>query len=163
MTARILLIEGKARGHRPRLHMNEIYFHALKLLKARDYTVAGLSEKLEAKFGETPAEVIQQLLQKKFLNDRRFAENYVAARKDRGAPQLREELLARGVSEELAGEILSRTEWPSLHDALTAKMNDWHLRSPLQSRDAARLFRALFRIGYDEDAIREEIEQINDK
>ena len=143
--------------------MNEIYFYALKLLKARDYTVAGLTEKLEAKFGEVPPEVIQQLLQKKFLNDLRFTENYIARRKHCGAPQLREELSARGVSEELAEEILSRTEWPSLHDALTAKMNDWHLRSPLQSRDAARLFRALFRLGYDEDAIREETEQINDK
>src|SRR5438552_4693838 len=115
MTARILLIEGKARGHRPRLHMNEIYFYALKLLKARDYTVAGLTEKLEAKFGEVPPEVIQQLLQKKFLNDLRFTENYIARRKHCGAPQLREELSARGVSEELAEEILSRTEWPSLH------------------------------------------------
>ena len=143
--------------------MNEIYFYALKLLKARDYTVAGLCEKLETKFGEAPAEVIQQLVQKKFLNDRRFTENYVTRRKHCGAPQLREELSARGVSDELAEEILSRTEWPSLHDALTAKMNDWHLRSPLQSRDAARLFRALFRLGYDEDGIREEIDQINDK
>ena len=143
--------------------MNEIYFYALKLLKARDYTVAGLTEKLEAKFGEVPPEVIQQLLQKKFLNDLRFTENYIARRKHCGAPQLREELSARGVSEELAEEILSRTEWPSLHDALTAKMNDWHLRSPLQSRDAARLFRALFRLGYDEDAIREEIDQLHDK
>ena len=143
--------------------MNEIYFYALKLLKARDYTVAGLSEKLAAKFGEASPEVIQQLLQKKFLNDRRFAENYVASRKHRGAPQLREDLAARGVSEELAEEILSQIEWPSLHDALTAKMNDWRLRSPLQPRDAARLFRALFRLGYDEDAIREEIDQLHDK
>jgi len=38
-------------------------------------------------------------------------------------------------------------------------MNDWKLRAPLQSRDAARLYRALVRLGYDEDAIREEIEQ----
>jgi hypothetical protein len=58
-------------------------------------------------------------------------------------------------------EILSRTAWPSLREALTDKMNDWKLRAPLQSRDAARLFRVLSRLGYDEDAIREEIEQLN--
>jgi SOS response regulatory protein OraA/RecX len=140
--------------------MDEIYSYALKLLKNRDYTVSGLSEKLEAKFGEAPQSVIQQLLQKRFLNDRRFAENYVAKRKQCGVPQLREELSARGVPSELAEEVLVSIDWPSLHDAVTAKMNDWKLRPPLHLRDAARLFRALVRLGYDEDAIREEIEKL---
>ena len=140
--------------------MDEIYSYALKLLKGRDYTVSKLRERLETKFGAAPPEVIQQLLQRKFLNDRRFAENYVAKRRRRGGPQLREELSARGVPSELADEILSAADWPSLQEALTAKMNDWKLRRPLQPRDAARLYRALLRLGYDEDAIREEIEQI---
>jgi SOS response regulatory protein OraA/RecX len=140
--------------------MNEIYAYALKLLKGRDYTVSQLNQKLEAKFGAAPPEVIQQLVQKKFLNDRRFAQNYVAKRKHCGAPQVRQELSIRGVPAELAEEILSQTDWPSLHEAVAAKMNDWRLRPPLQARDAARLFRALFRLGYDEDAIREEIEAL---
>lgn len=140
--------------------MDEIYLYALELLKNRDYTVAKLSEKLEAKFGEAPPEVIQQLLQKKFLNDRRFAQNYVIRKKHCGPFQLREELSASGVPSQLTDEVLSEIQWPSLQDALTAKMDDWHLRSPLQPRDAARLFRALCRLGYDEDAIREEIERI---
>lgn len=140
--------------------MNEIYAHALKLLRARDYTVAKLHEKLQAKFGEVPSDVIDQLVRKKFLNDRRFAENYIAKRKDRGATLLREELVARGIPDLLADEIVGHADWPSLKEALTAKMNDWNLRAPLQSRDAARLFRALLRLGYDEDAIREEIEQL---
>jgi SOS response regulatory protein OraA/RecX len=139
--------------------MNEIYVYALKLLKGRDHTVSQLSRKLEAKFGEVPPEVIQQLLQKKFLNDRRFTQNYVEKRKQRGAAQVREELAVRGVPSEISEEILADTDWPSLHEALAAKMNDWRLRPPLDPRDAARLFRALFRLGYDEDAIREEINQ----
>jgi regulatory protein len=139
--------------------VNEILSHALRLLRARDYTVARLREKLDAKFGDVNQEVLDHLLKKNFLNDRRFAENYVAKRKDRGVALLREELLARGVSRDLADEILSKTDWPSLREALAVKMNDWKLRPPLQSRDAARLFRALHRLGYDEDAIREEIEQ----
>jgi SOS response regulatory protein OraA/RecX len=143
--------------------MDEIYLHALKLLKGRDYTVANLRGKLEAKFGSVPQEVIDQLIQKKFLSDRRFAENYVARRKNRGASVLREELAARGVPDGLADEILSRAVWPSLKDALAAKMNDWNLRAPLQSRDAARLFRALVRLGYEEGAIREEIEQLGER
>ena len=110
-----------------------------------------------------PQEIFDRLLQKNFLNDRRFAENHVARRKDRGASLLREELGARGVSSALADEILSGAEWPSLREALAAKMNDWKCRAPLQPRDAARLFRALQRLGYDEDAIREEIEQVLQK
>ena len=140
--------------------MDEIYTHALKLLKTRDYTVSELSRKLEAKFGKAAPEVIQQLLQKKFLNDRRFAQNYIEKRKRRGAAQLREELAARGIPSHIAEEILAEADWPSLHEALTAKMNNWKLRPPLEARDAARLFRALFRLGYDEDAIREEIDKL---
>ena len=140
--------------------MNEIYSYALKLLRRRDYTIAELCGKLEAKFGSVPPEIIEDLGRKKFLNDRRFAENYVAKRKSRGAQQLREELTAHGIPTKLVEEIVSETEWPSLQEALTAKMRDWNLRSPLQPRDAGRLFRALLRLGYDEDAIREEIEQL---
>ena len=142
--------------------MDEIYIYALKLLKGRDYTVVKLREKLEARFGSVPHEVIDQLIQKKFLSDRRFAENYVARRKNRGAAVVREELAARGVPNTLADEILSSADWPSLKDVLAAKMDDWNLRAPLQSRDAARLFRALIRLGYEEDAIREAIEQLRE-
>ena len=143
--------------------MDEIYAHALKLLRARDYTVSQLNQKLETKFGSVPQEVVDRLIRKRFLNDRRFAENYVTRRKKRGPVLLREELLARGVPSALADEILSQTDLPSLKDALTSKMIDWKLRAPLQLRDATRLFRALSRLGYDEDAIREELEQIRER
>ena len=143
--------------------MNEIYIYALKLLKKRDHTISELRKKLEANFQTIPAGLIDQLTKKNFLNDRRVAENYVHKRRDRGPRVLRDELIARGVAEELVDEILARADWPSLREALTAKMNDWKLRAPLQSRDAARLFRAMLRLGYDEDAIREEIQQKNEQ
>jgi SOS response regulatory protein OraA/RecX len=139
--------------------VDEIYAHALKLLRIRDYTIAGLQKKLEAKFGVVPQPVFDLLIQKKFLNDRRFAENYVAGRKTRGVSVLRQELTDKGVGTEIVDEILSTADFPSLKQAMTTKMMDWKLRVPLQSRDAARLFRALVRLGYDEDAIREEIDQ----
>ncbi len=143
--------------------VDEIYGHALKLLRSRDYTVVGLREKLEAKFGTVPDEIFDRLIQKKFLSDRRFAENHIEKRKNRGASVLRHELTERGVAGELVDEILSRTDFPSLKQALTAKMVGWKLRVPLQSRDAARLYRALLRLGYDEDAIREEIEGLHER
>jgi regulatory protein len=143
--------------------VNEIYIYALKLLKKRDYTVSELCKKLEGNFHTIPVGLIDQLTEKNFLSDRRFAENYVRKRIDRGPRVLREELLARGVREDLVDEILEQADWPSLREVLTARMNDWKLRAPLQSRDVARLFRALVRLGYDEDAIREEIEQKNEQ
>ena len=143
--------------------MNEIYIFALKLLKKRDHTISELRKKLEANFQTIPAGLIDQLTKKNFLNDRRIAENYVHKRRDRAPRVLRDELIARGVAEDLVDEVLARADWPSLREALTAKMNDWKLRAPLQSRDAARLFRALLRLGYDEDAIREEIQQKNEQ
>lgn len=143
--------------------MNEIYIYALKLLKKRDYTVSELCKKLEGNFHTIPVGLIDQLIEKNFLSDRRFAENYVRKRIDRGPRVLREELLARGVREDLVDEILEQADWPSLREVLTARMNDWKLCAPLQSRDAARLFRALVRLGYDEDDIREEIEQKNEQ
>ena len=39
-------------------------------------------------------------------------------------------------------------------------MEVWHLRVPPQPDDGARLFRAPARLGYKEDATREEIEQL---
>ena len=139
--------------------MDEIYAHALKLLRMRDYTVAELQKKLEAKFGVAPQAVFDLLIQKKFLNDRRFAENYVSRRKTRGVSLLRQELMDKGVATEIVDEILSTADFPSLKEAMAARMKDWKLRVPLQSPDAARLIRALVRLGYDEDAIREEIDQ----
>jgi SOS response regulatory protein OraA/RecX len=143
--------------------MNAIYTQALKLLAIRDFTAAELRRKLEGQFGNVPEDVIDQLVRQNFLNDRRFVENYVSRRREKGAVRLREALIARGVAGSLVDEILARTDWPSLKQALTAKMNDWNLRTPLQPRDVTRLFRALARLGYDEDAIREEVEQLHEQ
>jgi SOS response regulatory protein OraA/RecX len=143
--------------------MDEIFTYALKLLARRDYSIADLREKLESRFGEIPGDVIDRLIQKKFLNERQYVENYISRRKARGKAVLRAELEMRGVPKTLIDEALAGTESASLRDALNARMIDWKLGPPLQTRDAARLFRALARLGYDEDAIREEIEHLHEQ
>ena len=143
--------------------MDEVFTYALKLLARRDYTIADLRKKLESRFGKFPEEVLERLIQKKFLNERRYVENYISRRKPRGKAALRAELEMRGVPKALIDEALAGTESPSLRDALNARMNDWNLRPPLAMRDAGRLFRALVRLGYDEDAIREEIEHLHEQ
>jgi regulatory protein len=137
--------------------------YAMKLLSKRDYSTAELRRKLLTQYGEAPEAVIQHLTQKRFLDDRRFAEAYVSSRKKRGMLRLRGELEARGVPPDVVDETLSAGQWPSLREALTARMVGWKLRVPLHRRDAARLFRALARLGYEEDAIREEIDQLHEQ
>jgi SOS response regulatory protein OraA/RecX len=143
--------------------MSGILKYALRLLASRDHTISGIARKLEFKFGHVPGDVMQYLIRENYLNDRRFAENYMARRKQKGRTAVRNELIARGVAADIADEVLAKTEWPSLRQALDARMSDWKLRPPLQPGDAARLFRSLLRLGYEEDALREEIEQLHEQ
>jgi len=141
----------------------EIFNYAVKLLARRDYSLAKLREKLQLRFGDSPDEVMTQLIAKRFVNERRYAENYVAGRRKRGRSRLHDELLGRGIPLEIVEEVLSTTEWPSLSEVLKAKMMDWKMRKPLQPGDAARLFRAMARLGYEEEAIREEIQDLHEQ
>jgi SOS response regulatory protein OraA/RecX len=143
--------------------VNEIYGHAVKLLRRRDYTVRQMRQKLEEKFGEAPDAVINQLLQKRFLDDRRFAENVVQKHKDAHPSRVLTDLIEAGIPEELAQAAVAARDWPSLREALKAKMDVLRLRPPLEPREAARLFRALSRLGYEEEEIREELQQLHDQ
>src|SRR5262245_38117702 len=96
--------------------------YAIKLLSKRDYSTAELRRKLLSRYGEAPEAVIQHLTMKRFLDDRRFAEAYVSSRKKRGMLRLKLELEARGVAPDVVTETLVNGEWPSLHEALTARM-----------------------------------------
>ncbi len=143
--------------------MDEIYHYALKALQRRDYTEKQLREKLEHKFGEVPPEVFSQLLAKRFLDDRRFAENFVRKHADCHPDHVRNLLDGAGIPREIIDAAVAAANWPSLRSVLKAKMADWRFHAPLQRRDAARLFRALSRLGYSEDEIREELEQFHEQ
>jgi SOS response regulatory protein OraA/RecX len=143
--------------------VNEIYHHALKLLRTRDHSTQQLIEKLRAKFGSVPPEVLTELRARHFLDDRRFAENLVRKRSGSHRDRVREELAAAGLDSEIIDSALANAEWPSLRDVLKAKMADSRLRAPLQRREVARLFRALSRLGYSEEELREELEQLHDQ
>ena len=143
--------------------MNEIYYHALKLLRRRDYSQRQLEEKLEAKFGKVPREVIQQLLQKRFLSDDRYSENFVNKHTERHPDWIRQALEDAGVAKKTIDAVIGAYDWPSLREVLRAKMQNWRLRPPLERRDVARLFRLLSRLGYPEENIREELEQFHEQ
>lgn len=135
----------------------------MKLLRRRDYTVAQLREKLATRFGEVPEETISELLKKRYLDDARYAGNFVVKRQGFHPSLVREELLNSGVSAEIVELAISVNDWPSLHHVVRAKMIDWKLQAPIDRRDANRLYRTLARLGYPEDEIREELEQLHEQ
>jgi SOS response regulatory protein OraA/RecX len=143
--------------------VEEIYHHALKLLRRKDYTKRQLQEKLEARYGEIPNEVTSKLLSKRFLDDRRYAENFAVKHAESHPSWVRTALEEAGVDPETAAEAVAGRTWPSLPDVLKAKMENSRLRPPLQRRDVARLFRLLSRLGYPEEDIREELEQLHEQ
>ena len=143
--------------------MNEIYHHALKLLRRRDYTKQQLQDKLKAKFGEVPEEVTETLLRKRFLDDRRYTENFIAKHSDSHPDWVRQALEEAGADRQVIDEAIENSHWHSLRDVLKAKMLVWRLRPPLERRDVARLFRLLSRLGFPEEDIREELEQFHEQ
>jgi len=143
--------------------VDEIYHHALKLLRRRDHTVAQLREKLESKFGNVPKETIDTLLKKRFLDDARYAGNFVMKRRAFHPSLVRDELLNDGVSPEVIEQALSGNDWPSLQHVVRTKMMDWKLQAPIHRKEINRLYRALARLGYPEEEIREELEQLHEQ
>lgn len=82
---------------------------ALHLLEQMDRTEAGLREKLEA--GEYPKECIEEAISyvKRFhyLDDTRYAENYVRYKGERmSRMQIRQKLSAKGVAREIIDSVL---------------------------------------------------------
>ena len=91
------------------------YQYALKLLAARDYTVAKLKAKLcDREFAEADAETaMQRLTAEGWLNDRRFAERFAESALSTGrffGPRLRLEMRRRGVPAELIDTVLRQMQ-----------------------------------------------------
>ena len=81
------------------------------LLAQRDYTCRRLKEKLlSAGFKEEIVEeTLQDLKAARYLDDARYAENFVNAhREDRSRMRMRSDLETRGVPPEVISEVLSR-------------------------------------------------------
>lgn len=85
---------------------------AVKLLSARPYSEKKLREKLIGKFPQDEIEqAIQRLREKKFVDDRRYAEDFVRARiasRPRTGFILMRELSQRGVARTIAQDVVNR-------------------------------------------------------
>ena len=144
---------------------------ALRALARVPLSEAGLRRRLLGR-GHAPAEVdaaCERLRELGYLDDRRFAREFIdvrTARRGVGPGRLAAELEARGVSPEVAEQALREAE--SRGDLVPA---DALRRSVarlvrgarvLASREYARVYNALLRAGFDEEAIRGELERLRD-
>ena len=87
-----------------------IYNKALDIISRREHSQKELSDKLIKKFNipELVDSVIHGLLEKDLLNDYRYSESYVVARKRKGfgPKKIGYELVSRGVNENTASEVI---------------------------------------------------------
>ena len=87
-----------------------IYNKALDIISRREHSQKELSDKLIKKFNipESVESVIHGLLEKNLLNDYRYSESYVVARKRKGfgPKKIGYELISRGVNENTVSEVI---------------------------------------------------------
>jgi regulatory protein len=89
------------------------YLYALRILTARDYTVARLREKLRGRgFEDVDVEAaLGRMESESWVDDRRFAERFAESALASGryyGPRLRMEMRRRGLPPELVAEVLGR-------------------------------------------------------
>ena len=87
-----------------------IYNKALDIISRREHSQKELSDKLIKKFNipELVDSVIHNLLEKNLINDCRYSEAYVVARKRKGfgPKKIGYELVSRGINENTASEAI---------------------------------------------------------
>ena len=87
-----------------------VYNKALDIISRREHSQKELTGKLLDKFSEEEIvnSVINNLVQKNLLNDTRYSEAYVVSRKRKGfgPKKILYELIARGVIENIACEVI---------------------------------------------------------
>ena len=88
-----------------------IYNNALDIISRREHSEKEIREKLYKKFNDHKVSelVITSLIEKGLVNDHRFAEMYIIARKRKGfgPKKIAYELLAKGVSDDISSQALN--------------------------------------------------------
>ena len=138
------------------------YQYALRLLTARDYTVARLREKLRGReFSEADCEsALGRMLSEGWVDDRRFAVRFAEAALASGryfGPRLRQEMQRRGLPRELVSETLAhvmveRDETEEVRAVVDRRFRDFSF-STASDRDKRRAIGFLQRRGYSLSAI----------
>ena len=106
---------------------------------------------------ETIDRVLEDLGARDWLSDRRFAEQYVASRRERGyGPiRIREELRHRGIEDEISSACLDDRDSGWRDEAGRALRRRFGASDSLDRAEWARRARFLVRRGYDSEQIRD--------
>lgn len=130
----------------------ELLNYALRLLNRKDYTEKEIRDKLlkKSQNGEEINEVIEYLKEKRFIDDIRYAQNYLYFRLKRGYGKRRvvHELLNKGIGEDLIESVMT-SEDESAEEVFLKKLT--LLKGKKNKRK--RLFDFMYRRGFDSDKI----------
>jgi regulatory protein len=130
---------------------------AVALLARRDYSSAGLRQRLVSQGFEAAAvqRVLEELIERRYLDDERYAAQYVSyhAARGQGPRRIGRELAAEGLDEELiAGALATIADWVAL--ARELRIRRFGLAAPASWQERARQARFLLYRGFSTDHIR---------
>jgi regulatory protein len=154
------LLYSVASQKRPRkLASEELFEYAVKCLGARAYSTGDLKSKLRMRAADPPDAdaVIDRLKDIGYLDDRRFAENYAAARVENegfGRMRVLNDLRARRVSGEMADQAVEqalggKSEAELIDAFIERRMPSLAAGGPIEDeRKLAAAYRKLRRAGF---------------
>ncbi len=146
----------------------ELYTAAINGLARRAYSVYEMRTYLErrAQDKEVVKPILDQLKQRKLLDDARYARQFVrlhAEIRKQGSFRMARDLRARGVPDRhieaaLAERAAESDEGEIVRARLVRRMKS--LRGPLDQRRTASIYRSLLRAGFSADTIRRELRSL---
>jgi regulatory protein len=130
---------------------------AVALLARRDYSSAGLAQRLVSQGFEaaTVQQVLEELIERRYLDDERYAAQYVSyhAARGHGPRRIDRDLTAEGLGEALIASALGTiADWAAL--ARELRIRRFGLAAPASWQDKARQARFLLYRGFSNDHIR---------
>ncbi|MDY3248941.1 MAG: regulatory protein RecX [Candidatus Choladocola sp.] len=130
---------------------------AMHLLKNMDRTEMQLRTRLKnLDYPETVTEeAIAYVKQYRYIDDLRYASNYMEYRKERySVRQMEQELLQKGIEKEIIDQALEQTELPDEESQIARWLEKKHY-SPetADQKETERMYRFLLRKGYKNSAI----------
>jgi regulatory protein len=136
----------------------ELFQTAIRLLARREHSRFELQQKLIQR-GFTPNIVeplLKQLLEKNLLSDKRFAENYIHYRTNKGYGPLRiaAELQHRGVDRDIIDELLDASSEEWIQKIQYLKQKRFGKKPPIHFNEQARQMRFFQYRGFTPDQIR---------
>ena len=146
--------------------MNKALQYSLKILGKKDYTVHELRQKMQLhEFGLREInEAIKVLIAKDFVNDERYAANYLRNHTSRGKVRIKFELIKRGIESDLIEQVLFTTNSANqLEQALEVAKSWWQRKNKPgvdQYKLKQQLMAKLSRQGFEYDIIRQTLDEL---